>query len=122
MWRRPVVPLWFDAAMPELVVVAAAVVLAAGLVLIGLGRAGARGEELRAVARRQAAIERKLDLVLGHLGVTVPEERHEEVERLLAEGRMIHAVKVYRERTGASLLDARNAVEEIARRRGLPLQ
>jgi ribosomal protein L7/L12 len=122
VWRRPVVPLWFDAAMPELVVVAAAVVLAAGLVLIGLGRAGARGEELRAVARRQAAIERKLDLVLGHLGVTVPEERHEEVERLLAEGRMIHAVKVYRERTGASLLDARNAVEEIARRRGLPLQ
>ncbi len=122
MWRRPVVPLWFDAAMPELVVVAAAVVLAAGLVLIGLGRAGARGEELRAVARRQAAIERKLDLVLGHLGVTVPEERHEEVERLLGERKLIPAVKEYRERTGASLLDAKNAVEEIARRRGLPLQ
>ncbi|WP_343948904.1 hypothetical protein [Spirilliplanes yamanashiensis] len=95
------------------------------LLLIGLIAStwrGGRDEELRRVARRQADIDRKLDLVLAHLGVAVPEERHDDVERLLAEGKFIHAVKAYRDRTGAGLRDAKEAVEAIARRRGLPLQ
>ncbi len=114
--------MWFDAAMSQYVVLVAAVGLLTGLFLLGLGRVGGHDEELRRVARRQADIERKLDLVLDQLGITVPEERFPEVERLLGERKLIPAVKEYRERTGAGLAEAKNAVEEIAHRRGLPLK
>jgi ribosomal protein L7/L12 len=36
---------------------------------------------------------------------------------LLEEGKQIAAVKAYREATGADLLTAKNAVDELARRR-----
>lgn len=37
-----------------------------------------------------------------------------EISRLLADGEKIGAIKVYRERTGASLLEAKNAVDALA--------
>jgi hypothetical protein len=43
----------------------------------------------------------------------------EDVERALRAGRLIEAIKLYRERHKASLLDAKNAVEDMKRRLNL---
>lgn len=61
-------------------------------------------------------IERKLDLILSHLGLSYQEaggsnELEGRVRSLLAQGRKIEAIKVYREATGAGLRDAKEAVE-----------
>jgi len=71
------------------------------------------------VTARLATIERKLDVVMGHLGVTEPRPEYPEVVQHLEQGSLIQAVKVYRERTGVGLADAKRSVEEIARQRGL---
>ena len=39
----------------------------------------------------------------------------EECRRLVAEGKVIQAVKVHRERTGASLKDAKHAIDRVRR-------
>jgi ribosomal protein L7/L12 len=56
-------------------------------------------------------IERKLDLVLQHLGVQMPDDELEEVRSLMAAGQKIEAIKAYRRITGAGLAEAKNAVE-----------
>jgi hypothetical protein len=92
--------------------------LAVGILLLLAGtRAGAARDRARSEARL-GALERKVDAVLDHLGVVVPEPRHPEVERLLTAGRPIAAVKAYREGTGADLLTAKRAVDELAQRLG----
>jgi ribosomal protein L7/L12 len=85
------------------------------LLLVAGARAGAARDRARTEARL-AALERKVDAVLDHLGVVVPEPRYPEVEQLLAEGRQVAAVKAYREQTGADLLTAKQAVDGIAER------
>jgi ribosomal protein L7/L12 len=93
------------------------VVLVVGVLLLTAGgMPGAARERVR-TARRLAAIERTLDAVAAHLGVTVTEPELPEVMLLLEEGKQIAAVKAYREATGADLLTAKNAVDELARRR-----
>lgn len=77
-------------------------------------------QERRSSAAQLAAVQRKLDLVLDHLGVALPEEQ--EVIRHLENGRTIEAVRAYRGSTGASLLDAKRAVDRIAAGRGLTEQ
>jgi ribosomal protein L7/L12 len=71
-------------------------------------------------ARRLAVVERKLDLIMAHLGVHEPEPDvpGPVLQELLA-GRKIQAIKEYREATGAGLREAKDAVELIARQRGL---
>ena len=54
----------------------------------------------------------------------VPERRsfsnaEEEIVFLLEQGRKIEAIKLYREQTGTGLKEAKEAVEDIARRRGI---
>ena len=66
---------------------------------------------------RLAVLERKLDAIVEHLGVVVPEPRYPEVERLLADGQRVAAIKRYRELTGAGLVAAKDAVDELARSR-----
>jgi ribosomal protein L7/L12 len=69
---------------------------------------------------RLAAIERKLDLIIAHLGISVPEpEVNPVVLQELQQGRKIQAIKVYREMTGVGLKQAKDDVEAIARRYGL---
>lgn len=65
---------------------------------------------------RLARLERKLDLILEHLGLELPEpdELEEVRERALA-GDKIGAIKLYRELTHAGLADAKSAVEDLAR-------
>ncbi|QLY29985.1 hypothetical protein [Nocardia huaxiensis] len=64
--------------------------------------------------RKIDRLERKLDLILEHLGIpdpTVPYD-YAEIDELLRQGKAIHAIKMYRELVpGASLLEAKDAVE-----------
>lgn len=93
-------------------------VLVIGVVMLLAGSlAGAARRRQTRTEAGLAALERKVDAIVGHLGVAVPEPRYPEVERLLAQGQQVAAVKRYREQTGADLLTAKNAVDELARRR-----
>ncbi|KUL54805.1 hypothetical protein ADL22_02305, partial [Streptomyces sp. NRRL F-4489] len=52
--------------------------------------------------RRMARLEKKVDLLMAHLGVEeAADPRLAEVDDLLAKGKKIQAIKVYREATGA---------------------
>ncbi|GAB2594572.1 hypothetical protein Aab01nite_83090 [Paractinoplanes abujensis] len=69
---------------------------------------------------RLAAIERKLDTIMTHLGIEEPAATQDsEVLAHLMQGQKIQAIKVYRERTGTGLAEAKDAVERMARERGL---
>jgi ribosomal protein L7/L12 len=76
--------------------------------------AGAWFQEKRNSATQLAVIRRKLDLVMDHLGIVEPVEP--EVVRHLQNGRTIEAVRAYRNQTGASLVEAKRAVDSIADR------
>jgi len=77
---------------------------------------GVTANRERARTRAQlAVIDRKLDAVLRHLEITVGPDDHPEVVRHLVDGRKIHAIKAYRDETGASLAAAKAHVERIAR-------
>lgn len=77
------------------------------------------------VEQRLAAIEEKLDLVLARLGavedvradaeVDAPQEADPVLE-LVRLGKKIQAIKVYRERTGASLRQAKDEIDSMAQR------
>ncbi|WP_442877600.1 ribosomal protein L7/L12 [Dactylosporangium sp. AC04546] len=74
----------------------------------------------RSLSAQLAAVERKLDLLLAHLGIEVPEPPGPAglLDELQA-GRKIQAIKLYREATGAGLKEAKDAVEALAARYGL---
>ena len=74
---------------------------------------------MRQQQRRLGAIERKLDLVMEHLGVAEPESAMPDVVRALEQGNKIAAIKAYRQATGADLASAKNAVDAMAEQRGL---
>jgi ribosomal protein L7/L12 len=93
-----------------------AVLVMSGLLLVAGAMSGAARERGQ-TARRLASIERTVDAIAAHLGVQVTEPELSEVLALLAEGKQIAAVKAYRDATGADLLTAKNAVDELARRR-----
>lgn len=83
------------------------------VLVAGSGRRAAAEHQ----ARRLAAIERKLDLVLDHLGLR--EDVPDAVVQELLAGRKLQAVKVYRAATGAGLAEAKDAVEALARQHGI---
>lgn len=66
------------------------------------------------VERRAARIERKLDVVMGHLGLQEEIPGLDEVRALVREGKQIQAVKLYRENTGADLVEAKQAVDRLS--------
>ncbi|WP_433367856.1 hypothetical protein ACQPZX_40435 [Actinoplanes sp. CA-142083] len=74
--------------------------------------AGAWFQERRSSAAQLAAVQRKLDLVMAHLGIAAPEEQ--EILEHVRNGRTIEAVRVYRKQTGASLLEAKQAVDRLS--------
>jgi ribosomal protein L7/L12 len=90
------------------------------LVLVALAVAGGRRGAADRQAQRLAAVERKLDLIMAHLDVHEPEpDVPDVVLRELLAGRKIQAIKEYREATGVGLREAKDAVELLARQRGL---
>jgi ribosomal protein L7/L12 len=98
--------------MPVVVIAMVAFVL---LVAESSGRAAANRQ-----ARRLAAVDRKLQLIMEHLGIRESEsEPPAGVLQELSAGRKIQAIKVYRQATGVGLKDAKDAVDLLARRHGL---
>jgi ribosomal protein L7/L12 len=80
--------------------------------------AGAWFQERRSSAAQMASLQRKLDLIMDHLGIPVPEVA--EVIRHVDNGRTVEAIRAYRQQTGASLLEAKQAVDRLAADRRLP--
>lgn len=71
-----------------------------------------------ALEQRLNQLELKLDLILEALGVkpsTTPDPLEGEARALLAAGKKIQAIKLWRERTGLGLRDAKLAVEALAK-------
>jgi hypothetical protein len=62
---------------------------------------------------RIARLERKLNAVLEHLGVDLTTGLTQELRNLIAEGRKIEAVKLYRDQTGCDLRTAKDYVESL---------
>ncbi|NEW42465.1 hypothetical protein GV793_26615 [Nocardia cyriacigeorgica] len=63
---------------------------------------------------RIGRIERKIDLIMKHLGIDDPEAAisYGEIDALLAQGKTIHAIKAYRGlHPEAGLAEAKAAVE-----------
>jgi ribosomal protein L7/L12 len=64
--------------------------------------------------RRLAAVERRLDGVPEPPGAQEPApDQFAEVRALLAEGKMIQAIKLYHEQTGCDLATAKAEVERL---------
>jgi len=61
-------------------------------------------------------VERKLDLLLKHQGINLVSAAEADVADLMKAGRKIDAIKLYRERTGAGLAEAKRYVEDLERR------
>jgi ribosomal protein L7/L12 len=92
------------------------IVVALGLVMVF---SGSRSQERTRTTARLAAVERKLDLVIRHLEIADEPTDDADVIGHLEQGQLIQAIKIYRERTGVGLAEAKAAVEAIARQRGL---
>ncbi|MFJ7155165.1 ribosomal protein L7/L12 [Streptomyces sp. NPDC101118] len=87
----------------------AALVFAGGVITASVN---ARVQE---VARRADRLDRKLDLIMAHLGISEPEPAGlDRVRALLRDGKKIEAIKVYRELTGEGLKEAKDAVEKLS--------
>ena len=86
-----------------------------GLLVVVACRPRPDPEQLKRLRR----IEHRLQSVMDHLGVAEQPTEFPEVVRLLEEGKKIHAIKAYRQTTGADLATSKNEVEAIARQRGL---
>ncbi|MFI7599348.1 hypothetical protein [Actinoplanes sp. NPDC049681] len=102
----------------EFLVVTPLVLLILGLITAVWSASASADRDRRRTAARVADIEHKLDAVIAHLGVTVPEPRYPAVEELVRQGRPVHAVRAYRAETGADLLTAKQAVDAIKARVG----
>lgn len=89
------------------------------VLVIGVAIIAASRPDVRGVERRQAVIERKLDLVMRHLGIVEETPAMPDVVDHLRAGKKINAIKAYRQRTGVGLAEAKFAVEQLARQLGL---
>ncbi|MEU6866333.1 hypothetical protein ABZ924_24260 [Streptomyces sp. NPDC046876] len=92
-------------------------VLLFALLAVAGGLAASTSLRTRALERRAERAERRLGLLLDHLGVEEPEPAGlDEVRALLRAGRTIEAIKAYRGLTGAGLAEAKQAVDALAQR------
>ena len=73
---------------------------------------------LRRIERKLDGIERKLDALMKHQGVTLPPlaSMSGEVQQMARDpARKIAAIKLHREQTGLGLAGAKDAVEDFIR-------
>lgn len=96
---------------PELIIL-----LVIGMLLV----LSLRSRRRETISGRLARLERKVDRILDHLGIGGPDPPPEGVADLLAQGRKIEAIKVYREKTGVGLAEAKAAVEAYEPGRAKP--
>ncbi|MGA5415219.1 hypothetical protein [Streptomyces pseudogriseolus] len=64
--------------------------------------------------RRVARVERKLDQVMRHLGLEEEVPRRDEILALVRDGKQVQAIRLYREATGAGLVEAKQAVDAMS--------
>jgi len=81
--------------------------------------AGTSIQERRSTAAQLRLIQQRLDAVMDHLGIADASPERPEVVRHLENGQPIEAIRAYRRLTGATLLEAKQAVDRIAQERGL---
>ncbi|WP_406726410.1 hypothetical protein WJ438_19600 [Streptomyces sp. GD-15H] len=87
-----------------------AVLILLGVVLLGV--ITLQGNISRA-DRRVARVEHRFDLVLEHLELREEVPGRDESVALVREGKTIRVVKAYRDATGASLAEAKEAVDRL---------
>ena len=90
--------------------------LALGLVLQAEGSLLGGRRQRAQLAVRVDALHDKVDAIAEHLGVILPAVDHADVDALLAEGRKVDAIRTYRRRSSAGLVEAAQFVEELDRR------
>lgn len=80
-------------------------------------------QEIEILRSRVSRLEAEVDFLYKHFGLTFSENASPSddprVIDALRKGNMIEAIKYYREITNSGLAEAKNAVEEIRRRRGI---
>jgi hypothetical protein len=112
-------PLGFTSAllprMDSWVILFAFIGLAALLMSAFASRSGQSGVSDRRLAR----IERRLELIMDRLEIAETEPAMPDVVAHLENGKKIDAIKAYRKQTGAGLKEAKDAVDAMARERGL---
>ncbi|MCC6443552.1 MAG: ribosomal protein L7/L12 [Armatimonadetes bacterium] len=71
-------------------------------------------------------VEKKIDLLLKHLGISTEaagvSPAPDPIRELTRAGRKIEAIKLYRERTGAGLKEAKDAVDATETGAGIGLE
>jgi ribosomal protein L7/L12 len=71
---------------------------------------------------RLARLEQRVDMIAGRLGFGDPGAMQPgmtdmtEIEQMLRKGQKIEAIKIYRQKTGVGLKEAKDAVEAMERR------
>jgi len=76
-------------------------------------------DRLAELERRVLRLEQQLELLNGRLGFENPRYRTSsdpEIEQLLRQGNKIEAIKVYRQKTGVGLKEAKDVIDELERR------
>lgn len=83
----------------------------------------AEQQEIQILRSRVSRLEAEMEYLYRHFGLTFSENASPSddprVLEALKKNNMIEAIKVYRELTNLGLAEAKTAVEEIRRRRGL---
>ncbi|MQY15046.1 hypothetical protein SRB5_52230 [Streptomyces sp. RB5] len=91
------------------------ILLAAVLMLVVMVSLALPSGKNAKVEQQLARLERKVDLLLGHLGVEEPQiPGMERVYELIRQNKKIAAIKVYRELTGEGLKESKEAVERMS--------
>ena len=77
-------------------------------------------EMIQRVSQRVMELERKVDFLMQEFGLTEKYQYSQpadpvmdDVQILVRQGNLIQAIKLYRERTGAGLAEAKTAVERM---------
>ncbi len=72
---------------------------------------------LEALQARVSVLEGQMQVILEHLGVTgqIDDDLRGEIIGLIRARQQIAAIKLYRERTGVGLAEAKRVVEDIER-------
>lgn len=63
--------------------------------------------------RHLKRLERRVDLILNHLGLNPNQDVNPQIVELLKAGQKIGAIKLYREQTGCGLKEAKDYVESL---------
>lgn len=67
----------------------------------------------KASGNNNSHLERKVDLILKHLGIDPNQGVDEKIMELMKAGQKIEAIKLYREQTGVGLKEAKDYVESL---------